>query len=193
MTNLRHILTAVAALLLATPAPVLALGDACDDLWFTRNQIMDRAGYCFGSNLGRAVFDNAGCLGKDVAVSPADRRKVSEIQSQEQALECRVNTRQTRLDVPDINLRRALIDLPIADGLESACLGYQGPPLALQAGHYDSAPRIGAVERGVTVHYAHYGGPEGWSYVLTHDGSGRILAGGWLRNPPRMDCDQWAG
>ena len=38
--------------LLASPA---AASDVCDDLWFTRNLIMDRAGYCFGSVLGRAA------------------------------------------------------------------------------------------------------------------------------------------
>jgi len=34
-------------------APVQAL-DYCDELWFTRNLAFDRAGYCFGSPLGKA-------------------------------------------------------------------------------------------------------------------------------------------
>ena len=50
-------------LFLLSIAPPLAAQDAapCDELWFARNLIFDRAGYCFGSRLGRAVFDNTDC------------------------------------------------------------------------------------------------------------------------------------
>lgn len=57
-------------------APVLA-SDTCHDLWFTRNAIIDRAGYCFGSPLGQAIFDNTGCIGKSVNLPPQDARTVA--------------------------------------------------------------------------------------------------------------------
>ena len=46
-------------LALAIPAalaafPALAF-DPCEDLWFSRNQLYDRAGYCFSTPLGLAT------------------------------------------------------------------------------------------------------------------------------------------
>ncbi len=34
---------------------------SCDELWTARNEIFDRNGYCFRSERGQAVFDNADC------------------------------------------------------------------------------------------------------------------------------------
>ena len=60
--------------LIASPA---AASDVCHDLWFTRNLIMDRAGYCFGSMLGKATFDNSDCTGKNVSLDAGDQLMVN--------------------------------------------------------------------------------------------------------------------
>ena len=84
----------LALILLASPA---AAADVCDDLWFTRNLIMDRAGYCFGSALGQAVFDNGNCIGKSVSLSTQLQRQVAEIRELEKQIPCKVDTARTRL------------------------------------------------------------------------------------------------
>jgi len=58
----------LALLLAALAAPAAAL-EICDELWFTRNLIYDRAGYCFSSPLGRAVFDNSDCTGSALKIA----------------------------------------------------------------------------------------------------------------------------
>ena len=70
----------VALSLLASPA---LASNACHDLWFTRNAVIDRAGYCFGSPLGRAVFNNAGCTGKSVSLPPQAQRMVAQVKEME--------------------------------------------------------------------------------------------------------------
>ncbi|MCK5500992.1 MAG: YARHG domain-containing protein, partial [Tritonibacter mobilis] len=66
----------VPLLALAAATPAVA-GDYCADLWFTRNAIIDRAGYCFGSTLGQRLFDNGDCIAKSVSLSDADKAKVA--------------------------------------------------------------------------------------------------------------------
>ncbi len=72
----------------------------CNELWFARNLIMDRAGYCFGSPLGQALFDNRDCRGSDVSLSPAHKSQVRKIQSLEAQIRCKVNSGRVGLDVP---------------------------------------------------------------------------------------------
>ncbi|EBA16598.1 hypothetical protein RSK20926_22774 [Roseobacter sp. SK209-2-6] len=48
--------------------------ESCNDLWFTRNAIINQAGFCFGSNLGQALFDNGDCIAKSVPLSPEAQR-----------------------------------------------------------------------------------------------------------------------
>ncbi|MEL0436252.1 YARHG domain-containing protein [Phycobacter sp. K97] len=70
----------IALTLLAGPA---AASDYCHDLWYTRNAIMDQAGYCFGSVLGQAVFGTGPCIGKSVTLSPQDNRTVARLRAAE--------------------------------------------------------------------------------------------------------------
>ncbi|WP_424978421.1 DUF4453 domain-containing protein [Leisingera sp. S232] len=159
-------------------APALA-GDACHDLWFTRNAVIDRAGYCFGSPLGQAVFDNGDCTGKSVALPPQDQRLVSKVKQMEARFGCRVNNKQTRLDLDDLFLRYQLRNLPIRDEFESACLGWLGPVIGLRAGHSSDAPLVGQIDPGDYVKYAHI--PVGnWTYVTTSGSDWQITSGGWL-------------
>lgn len=171
-----------------------AAADGCDDLWFTRNLIMDRAGYCFGSTLGQAVFDNSDCIGKSVQVAPIDSQLVARIQNLEKVHGCRVNTSGTHLDLPDSFVRRQLIDLPVRDEFESACLGWLGQVVPLRSGTSTLAPVIGQILPGQTVSYGHY--PVGnWSYVtVSNRGAWQPVGGGWLDlGTYGEQCEQVAG
>ncbi|MEL6206394.1 MAG: DUF4453 domain-containing protein [Pseudomonadota bacterium] len=184
----------ISAFLALLAAPALA-DNGCHDLWYTRNAIVDRAGYCFGSALGQAVFDNAGCIGKSVDLSPSAKRQVDQIRAIEAEAGCKVNTAQTRLHIDDLAIRRRLIDLPIRDEFASGCLGYGGAPIALRAGHSAGAPAIGQIEAGDYVLFAFYGVGD-WVYVTAHsDGWGRLKAGGWMdwSAIPQDACRDWAG
>ena len=178
--------------LFATPA---AASDVCDDLWFTRNLIMDRAGYCFGSALGQAVFDNGNCIGKSVSLSAQLQRQVAEIRELERLIPCKVDTSRTRLDLPDLETRRKLVDLPVRDEFESGCIGWQRDRSPLYAGHDDGTAIIGRVEPGDDVLWSHRSQVEGWDYVMVmQPGWGQVKSAGWMRSPTDSSaCRQWAG
>ncbi len=175
--------------LLATPA----LADVCDDLWFTRNLIMDRAGYCFGSTLGQAVFDNANCRGKEVKLDTASQKLVEDLRRNETDLSCAVNTKGTTLDLPDIEIRRRLVDLPVRDEFESGCIGWRDGDVPLFAGHQPGSEVIGWVSPGDNILYSHV--PVGdWDYVTVSDSNWNLKAGGWFGQATTdASCENWAG
>ncbi len=179
-------------LLLGAPA---AAQQACDDVWFTRNLHFDRAGYCFGSALGQAVFDNSDCVGKDITLSPDAKRQVNEIKKLEAFHGCKVDTSRTTIDIADLALRRQLIDLPIRDEFESGCLGWLGTPLPLHAGIGAQNPVMGHIEPGDYVLFSFV--PVGdWTYVTTHaDNFSGLKTGGWalVTAFPETACTAWAG
>lgn len=72
-------LTLFASLALPFLATTAQADGRCNDLWFTRNALINQAGYCFGSNLGQALFDNSDCQGKSVTLSPEAQRQVAQI------------------------------------------------------------------------------------------------------------------
>ncbi len=182
----------VTLLALAAATPAVA-GDYCADLWFTRNAIIDRAGYCFGSTLGQRLFDNGDCIGKSVSLSDADKAKVALIQQQEKDAACRIDTSRTALDLPDIATRRRLIDLPVSDGFESACIGWLGDPVPLRAGHSQNTDVIGEILPGDSIIYGHL--PEGgWTYVTISSGDWQIKSAGWYHFEAYQEtCAQYAG
>ena len=167
--------------------------DICDDFWFTRNLIMDRAGYCFGSALGQATFDNRDCTGTAVDLTPDQTRLVTELRASERALGCNVDTAQTRLGLEDLLIRENLIDLPHADEFESACIGWLGAEIPLYAGRNPDVPIIGAIMRGDTISFSHRS-VDGWSYVTTRTPNWTLVSGGWTNAPmPHTICENWAG
>ncbi|WP_339106781.1 DUF4453 domain-containing protein [Roseovarius rhodophyticola] len=185
----------IVLLLLAFVASSASANEACEDVWFTRNLIFDRAGYCFGSTLGQAVFDNSNCIGTSVSIPPDQKRIVDEIRALEAQHGCQVDTGRTGLRLIDAAIRRQLRDLPIRDEFESGCLGWLGPVVPLHAGHDNSSAVIGRVEPGDYILYSHLG-RGGWSYVTTHTANWTSLkSGGWMRQTGVSDasCAQWAG
>lgn len=165
----------------------------CQDIWFTRNLVMDRAGYCFGSSLGQALFDNAGCTGSEVAIDAASKRLVDEIRALEAEHGCAVNTSRTTLDIDDIEIRRRLVDLPIFDEFEGGCLGWTGPPTPLYAGHNRGSAVLGRIDPGDYVSLAHVG-VDGGTYVTTYVPVwGALRSGGWLMYDGKLPCADFAG
>ena len=155
---------------------------------------MDRAGYCFGSTLGKAVFDNTGCAGKSVTLSTREQRLVQRLQDQEKLLECSVNTKGTKLYVPDLAFRWELRDLPVADEHESGCIGWQVAPTPLYAGRDISSPVVSTIRPGDDVLFSHWSEGD-WNYVIIQEGGwGRVKGAGWLIDKTdESTCRQWAG
>lgn len=128
-------------------APVQAL-DYCDELWFTRNLAFDRAGYCFGSPLGKAIFDNEGCIGKDVTVEAWNKAVVDKVYAEEAGAACQVDSSRTSLDVESLELRKGLVEIPMPTDGESACLGYKGPNRRLTTAADLNSGGVGVLQTG---------------------------------------------
>ena len=179
--------------LMALSGPAAAT-EICDDLWFTRNRIIDLAGYCFGSNLGKATFDNTNCVGKSVNLGSAEQRDVASIQSLEKELQCKVNTRGSRLRIDDLAFRMQLRQLPVPDEFESGCLGWQEGPVALRAGRTQQDVIVGEIRAGDYLVFGHI--PVGlWNYVTVWTPDfGRLKSAGWLgQKTVQSTCVGWAG
>ncbi|MBK0327074.1 DUF4453 domain-containing protein [Rhodobacteraceae bacterium F11138] len=182
-------------LCLASPA-VAATG--CEDAWFTRNQIMDRAGYCFSTPLGRAMFDNSDCVGTQVRPDPYYQPVIDEILKREAQHNCRVDTGRQWLDLEDVQFRRALSDFPIKDEFEGGCLGWTGAQTPLYAGYREPFRAIGQITQGDYVHFGHNAvhgaGEAGWAYVTIHQPAwGAFKSAGWLYWPGERPCADYAG
>lgn len=184
-------------LVLIWPGVAAALDDyVCDDLWFTRNLIFDRAGYCFGSPLGQIVFNNADCTTNTPKISANDQAIVSHIREIEAEWDCNLDTSRKSLQLQMLELRRSLDDLPIATGYESGCVGWLGEPLALRSGSSDLAREIGQINRGNYIGWAHEDIGD-WSFVTVTDRTGNLLSMGWVSIPGfgtgQMPCEGFAG
>ena len=189
-------LLAAACLVLTMTPPALAQDAWCEDWWFARNLIFDRAGQCFASPLGQALFDNTDCTTRN----PVLDREAAEIVAQIRALEtenaCAVDTGRTALTYPEtLEPYRAMLDIPVRDMGESGCLGYRGAPVAILAGARPEAAVIGWLEPGMSVGFAHVG-RRGYDYVQVFPVAGSIDGGfsGWaVIGPDPLPCDGYAG
>lgn len=186
---MRHL---VLTLLMSWPGVALA-SQGCEDVWFTRNLVMDRAGYCFSSPLGRALFDNSDCIGTAVQPDPYGMQIVQQIRALEQQHGCRVDTNRSWLDLPDIHFRKALRTHPIRDEFEGACLGWTGAPTPLYDGYSEPFTQIGQILAGDYVSLAHLP-VAGWSYVTIHvPRFGGFKSAGWLYTTGELPCADFAG
>ncbi|MDE0588576.1 YARHG domain-containing protein [Halocynthiibacter sp. C4] len=66
---------------------------SCDDLWFERNSIFAKYGYCFKSERGRQTFSNENCKqgveAGNIMMPPRERELVESILAKEIAIGCR--------------------------------------------------------------------------------------------------------
>ena len=169
--------------------------DYCQDLWFTRNQLFDRTGYCFKSPLGQAIFDNSDCVATPAALTQLADQKVEMILQMEKELSCQINTAQTQLTIPLMDYRMALENIPVISEYASGCMGWMGPPLTLQSGHRADAPVIGIVypSDDIVWEYSIEGAPDGWEFITVYRNSEQVALG-WSGTPVNYDlCTGLAG
>lgn len=186
----------ILALLMSQPAraDVWDYGQAeCNQLWFMRNLIMDRAGYCFGSVLGQALFDNGNCLGQEVRPGAREAAQVGKIARLEAQIGCRVDTTRRNLDLHGMAALRRLGDMPLPDNGGSACT-WAGAATQLADGYSGAARAIGRLERGDRIELGSL--PEdGWLALhVAKPGGGLVI--GWAPSAVlnlKQNCTDWAG
>lgn len=131
---------------------------SCDELWFARNAMMDKAGYCFGSPLGKALFDNSDCTTTDPQLESAAQAMVQQITKNEAALSCVVDTQRKTLEDGAIGYIRQRIELdvqPPVPGLwhaEESCMGY-GADVPVYAAPDQGARVIETMRQGGDIHF----------------------------------------
>jgi hypothetical protein len=161
-----RLLTAVFLVL----TPLSAVADAlCDELWLSRNMVFDRAEYCFGSELGKAIFDNSDCTTSSPKLDAAAELIVAQAREVEEEFSCSVDTSRTSLDVDQVDQRRALYDIPVRTGYESVCLDYSGPALLLTAGRHPDTAFFGEIMPGMDIVFLHIPA-ESMDFVVLEDG-----------------------
>ena len=173
--------------------------DPCADLWFSRNAMLDKAGYCFSTPLGKALFDNSDCNTKQPKLTPEVKAQIAIIRKLERAGEdalyeaCNIDTGQQNLDLPDIEFRKQLDFQPATDGDVSFCLGYVGPDIPLYAAPWNGARRTGVIRGGDNLSLAHLDW-KGWSFSIVFQ-QNTTIGLGWYRGPiaNMSQCKQWAG
>ncbi len=162
-------------LLALTPAPAAAQA-YCEELWFTRNLLFDRAGYCFSTALGQSVFDNADCRGK-VVLEGVEADTMRLLLDLENAAGCRVDTRRGWIEVGHVGLRRKMTDLPIPARSSRTCAAWAGDPLPLRLARAPEAEVVAAARPGDTLTFG-FEDAGRWRYAeLTREG--RVIGAGW--------------
>jgi len=185
---MRFILAFVA---MSLPASAFAF-DSCDDLWFTRNLVFDRVGYCFSSPLGKTTFGNNGCTTREPGLDAQEQDVVAAVIARERELGCHVDTQRTVLHVDLIAMRKIVLDLPLATEFESACIGWRGSPFDLHNAAHKDSHVIGFLQDGDTLDFYH--DPlRDWEFV-TQMRDGGVVGVGWVNFEGKEDlCDQSAG
>ncbi|MEO0390430.1 MAG: DUF4453 domain-containing protein [Pseudomonadota bacterium] len=168
-------------------ASAAAADSVCREAWLARNLILDRAGACFASPLGQRYFDNAGCT-QTPLLPEADAQRVAILREVEASYGCALDTSQPMADAPEWLF--AFDPVPTTDGLESACIGWQGAGALLRSG---PGGRItGELRQGDTIGLLHDGTEQ--MQFLTISRNGHVIARGWHMGPLSLDqCDAFAG
>jgi hypothetical protein len=173
---MRRLLLLLLALL---PAPAAAQA-YCEELWFTRNLLFDRAGHCFSTALGQAVFDNADCRGK-VVLQGAEADTMRRLLGLERAAGCRVDTRRGWVEVAHIGLRRQMGDLPIPLRDSRGCT-WSGEVLPLRLARDAGAVVSAAARPGDRLTFS-FEDAGGWRYAELRR-EGRVIGAGWTEAGP---------
>ncbi len=181
------------AFVLAASATSAYSEEICNDLWFARNSIFQAAGYCFGSQLGQSLFDNAECTTSTPTLDARDRQKVSLIKQREAELGCQVETGSTAFELTALSVRKVLTHQPVRADYESACIGWQGPETRVFAGKSDETP-VGSIGAGDNVLYSHQE-ENGWFFVTiyTSQDFSELKGAGWLDGSVEQVCEAYAG
>lgn len=164
------------AALVVLPAPLQAL-EYCDELWFTRNLMFHKAGYCFGSALGKEIFGNESCAPGRVTLSEGALAIVDRVRAAEANEGCQVDTTRSALDISMLNWRKLMVDPPIPSLFESSCIGWTAEPIELFSARDASSEPTGVAEEGDTLLFQ-FEDEGGWSFVEVLAG-GEVASVGW--------------
>ncbi len=187
-----RIVLALALSLATTPAFAWT---GCEDLWFSRNQVFDQAGFCFSSPLGKALFDNADCVGPNVTLDRDAQALVDFIRSRETELACAVDTDRTNLDIPNLWMRQQL-ERPVAlSEYASGCIGWRGASFPLRAGPRMGSPVLVEALPGdqIVWEYEAVVWPEGWSFLTLYRGDDQVGLGWYQGAFDHSLCTSVAG
>ena len=80
--------------------------DECYNLWYQRNLIHAKKGYCFESNLGKKAFSNFQCSSTPQPLSDKEKSDVNNIKNRESALNCKIDT--NTIEIPVSNSSQTL-------------------------------------------------------------------------------------
>jgi hypothetical protein len=64
----------------------------CYKLWYQRNLVFAKKGYCFDSKLGKNAFREYSCFSKNVKMSAQDKQLIENIKNKEQQINCKIDT-----------------------------------------------------------------------------------------------------
>lgn len=193
-------------LVLAALWPATAIADintTCGELWFARNAMLDDAGYCFSTPLGRSLFDNTDCTTRAPIVDAKTSQQISIIQdlernppfAQSQGQQCRIDTSQQSLDqLAYIDLRKRVAFQPATDGSTGGCIGYQGDAFLLYAAPDKDADVLGVVDEGFSFTLSHLPWDD-WNFAIVwRDTIGDDpVTLGWYRKDIGQNCGLFAG
>ncbi|GHA50990.1 hypothetical protein GCM10008927_15320 [Amylibacter ulvae] len=167
----------------------------CDDLWLSRNVIYDAHGYCFGSELGKAIFDNNGCTSVDPTLPPDLQDRIKRIWTQDRSLECAVDQSQTNINVYNQAARLRLLTQPIAtEDNVKVCFGAQpNNPIVLHKDKTDTSPVLATIDTGDTLGWLHLNEGD-WQFItlMSKSTAGKISSG-WTDQAGDLRCDEIAG
>ena len=149
--------------------------------------MLDKAGYCFSTPLGKALFDNSDCTTKQPKVSANVSDQIAAIRKLEQGdpdgfyEACHIDTSQRELDIPALELRKQLDFQPVTDGGVSMCIGYRDRLQTLYSAPWETATKTGTIRQGDNVMMGHLDW-NGWSFGTVWRGD-RPDAVGWYHTP----------
>lgn len=162
--------------------------DLCDELWFSRNAMLNQAGYCFQTPLGQAIFDNSDCTTRTPQISDEAVQEIDKFQTLETKLGCQVNTDQSEIRVSDIEQRLLLTVQPGAvfpSETEHSCLGYDGPSLSAYSAPDQSSQALYNIENGDVLDFEFGHGHE-WTLTRIRSVDGKAIHMGWVYFPPEL-------
>jgi len=164
----------------------------CEDLWFTRNLMFHNAGHCFGSPLGKAVFDTGSCIASGAILEAPALDIVNRVKKAEALEGCAVDTKATTLAIPLLDVRKALIDAPIPSLSESVCIGWKGAPVELRSARDKEGTVIGTARPGDTMLFQ-FEEAQDWSFIEVMQ-NGISLSMGWAQfELDEKSCEMVAG
>lgn len=162
--------------------------DLCDELWFSRNAMLNQAGYCFQTTLGQAIFDNSDCTTRTPQISDQATQEIAKFQTLETKLGCEINTDKSKISVSDIEQRLLLTVQPGAvfpSETEHSCLGYNGPSLSAYSAPDQSSHVLYNTQTGDDLDFEFGGGHE-WTLTRTRSADGKGIHMGWVYFPPEL-------